>query len=1017
MMKNIFLFLLVSLCTFSATSQESRDYLNRENQYQKAVNLFQQKNYAAAYQLFAKLRLQDNDLSVIPSEQAINSQMYEALSATYAGKQNGILLVEQFLKKYPSHPNNNLARLEIAKYYFQNRDFNAALNNLEQVDANSLPPEKLDEYNMSIGYTYFVRKQFSRAEQYLKQVANNSNSPNQTEAVYYLGLSQYFQKKYDAALSNLKSIEQNPRYYDELPYYFSRILFEQEKYQETIDYVTPLLKDGISNQAEISQIVGQAYFNLEQYEQALPYLKRYSENASKQSPEAQYQLAYTQYQLGMYAEAVKNFEKLNIVDDEIGQYALYAMAESYLKIGEKEKAKNAFASAANMAYNKDIQEVSAFSEAKLNYELERNNEAINSMNAFIDRYPASQFRSEANEMLVELFLTSNNYKDALTILEAMENRSSEMNEAYQKVSYFRAVELYQNGNLSEAKPLFDKTISTPVDDRYVALANYWLGEMAYEYNRYELANDYIQQFLRSSVQKPEQYVSQANYTLGYTHYKQKEYNQAANYFAKVSTGDFMTDASLRAGDSNFALRNYRTAENYYQRVSGQSTTESDYATLQIAILNGLQGKTSMKLNKLQKLYTEKPNSAYADEALYEYARVFVTQENYSRAEQSFQQLISTYPKSDQLLNTYNQLGLINYNQNKYEQAIEYYDEIVQNYPNTEEAQTALATIEEIYIVMGQPDAYFAYLETVDGVNVDMDKKQEIIYQAAESQFQNGNCEKASEGFTNYINQYPRGIYAANAYFYRGECLNQNGQGELAITNYKSVIDLAPNKFVERSLVRVARSEFRNSNYQSAVQYYQQLEKYPNSIYEAEVKIGLMQSYNQLGQRGDAETYAAQVNEMPSVDSSIKTEAQFILAMNEYGNGDINRAKNQLEIIAVKSRNTFGAEARYTIAKILFEQDQYQKSIEACYRVADETPSEDDWVAKSFILIADNYLEMGELFQAKATLESVIDNYTGNDESILEEAKRKRNNILEQEENKSNLISSPETENQLQLQDN
>jgi hypothetical protein len=45
------------------------------------------------------------------------------------------------------------------------------------------------------------------------------------------------------------------------------------------------------------------------------------------------------------------------------------------------------------------------------------------------------------------------------------------------------------------------------------------------------------------------------------------------------------------------------------------------------------------------------------------------------------------------------------------------------------------------------------------------------------------------------------------------------------------------------------------------------------------------------------------------------------------------------------------------------------------------------VAKTFILLSDNYVGLKDDFQAKATLQSVIDNYKGNDD-ILPTAKQK-----------------------------
>ena len=51
------------------------------------------------------------------------------------------------------------------------------------------------------------------------------------------------------------------------------------------------------------------------------------------------------------------------------------------------------------------------------------------------------------------------------------------------------------------------------------------------------------------------------------------------------------------------------------------------------------------------------------------------------------------------------------------------------------------------------------------------------------------------------------------------------------------------------------------------------------------------------------------------------------------------------------------------------------------------PNYDYWVAKGFILLADNYVALKDNVQAIATLKSVQDNYEGKDE-ILETVKQK-----------------------------
>jgi hypothetical protein len=55
---------------------------------------------------------------------------------------------------------------------------------------------------------------------------------------------------------------------------------------------------------------------------------------------------------------------------------------------------------------------------------------------------------------------------------------------------------------------------------------------------------------------------------------------------------------------------------------------------------------------------------------------------------------------------------------------------------------------------------------------------------------------------------------------------------------------------------------------------------------------------------------------------------------------------------------------------------------------------DYWVAKGFILLADIYVENGNTFQAKQTLQSIIDNYEGPE---LAEIARNKLKSIEQSE--------------------
>ena len=47
-----------------------------------------------------------------------------------------------------------------------------------------------------------------------------------------------------------------------------------------------------------------------------------------------------------------------------------------------------------------------------------------------------------------------------------------------------------------------------------------------------------------------------------------------------------------------------------------------------------------------------------------------------------------------------------------------------------------------------------------------------------------------------------------------------------------------------------------------------------------------------------------------------------------------------------------------------------------------------WLAKSFLVLGDIYVQKGDMFQARATYQSIVDGYTPADDGIVAEAKEK-----------------------------
>ena len=86
--------------------------------------------------------------------------------------------------------------------------------------------------------------------------------------------------------------------------------------------------------------------------------------------------------------------------------------------------------------------------------------------------------------------------------------------------------------------------------------------------------------------------------------------------------------------------------------------------------------------------------------------------------------------------------------------------------------------------------------------------------------------------------------------------------------------------------------------------------------------------------------------------------------------------------------------KYNIAFIQYRQGNYDESEKLVFELINQVPSYDYWIAKGFILLADDYMKAGNTFQAKQTLQSIIDNYEGAE--LKKVAQDKLNEILEKE---------------------
>lgn len=1025
-MRHQLLLIAISILTGiqSLYAQQTQYYTEDLAKYKEAIEFFDRENYLIAQEMLFDYTGKAPAMYDKKHETAFSHAKYLiAVCAVELFQPDAEKLLVDFINSSAyDNADKRMAYYHLGRYYFRDRQYAKAVAALKKVDQSDLNSEEKDEYKFLLAYCYFFKKDFNNAYNLFRQIKDKTNK-YYYPANYYYGYISFTKGKYTDAINSFDRIGDSKAYQRIIPYYKSQILFKQGEYDQVITYLKPRINDNhLSYYAELNLTLGQSYFEKGQYKEALPYLEEYHNANKKVYPEDIYQLGYCYYKTGDYNNAIRQFEYMDDQKDSLGQHALFLLADSYLKTKNNSKARTAFAKAGAINADQTIAENAQFNYAKLSYQMNFNTEAVNALEEFINKYPSSSYNDEAKELLSELFLSAKDYDKALSIIESITNKTPDIKKAYQIVSYNRGIQLFNDGDYNGALNMFETSLKYPVLAEYKAMAYYWKGESLYALGDYQKANWQYAQYMTLSkdvdAKDRVRYEVLAHYGAGYGYLKRKDYPNAATYFEKtIAAGKnfnspdiskrVVPDAMLRAGDCYYLTRDYTRAINYYDMVVSAKHTGADYAMYQTSLLKGLQGNSNSKINGMLDLQRQFPQSKYADAALFEAATTYFETGQKGYAVSTFNKLISTYPNSAYLNEAHLKLGLVYYNEQNYNKALQEYEQVLGNSPSSEDGKAAFSGIQDIAIATNDKNLVAKMAKKYPGW-LDQSDTERLNYEFAESQYAQGNYAAALERFNEYLNNFPNGAFVLNAHFYRGECYYVDDKFSEALADYTYVLDNKPNRFVENALVKYAQIlYFYKKDYAAASQAFKQLLDNTESDYNKHLAyIGIVRCAYRAKDYSEVIQFANNVLNYKDTDPNEILETQFYLGRSYFEQETYSSAKPLLEKIA-ETNSARGAESAWDLAFILYKNGKYDESLDACYAIINDRSSYGYWVVKSYILLADNYYAQENIFQAKATLQSIVDNYAPEDE-LKQEAREKLQAILDAEGKQNKIIEPGDT---------
>ncbi|WP_299128907.1 tetratricopeptide repeat protein [uncultured Winogradskyella sp.] len=975
----IIVFIVFSLLGFG---QKSAIYTSDLKDYQKALTLYNNKQYKAAQSLFDDIKYNTTD-AVIKSD----CSYYIANCAVRLNQNNADDLIEAFVEDYPTSTKRNTAFLDVADYHFENSNYTYSRKWYQKVDEFSIARTERDRFNFNYGYSLYATKSKTQATKYLNRVIDSKEYGSQ--AKYYIGYMAYEGDDYDTANTYFNQVSDNEKYKEKLSYYQADLNFKLGKFEKAIQLAKEQLPKVTGDEAsELNKIIGESYFNLEQYTEALPYLKAYKGKRGKWNNTDYYQLGYTYYKQKDFESAISEFNKIIDGNNSVAQNAYYHLGESYINLDKKQEALNAFRNASEMDYDLKIREDAWLNYAKISYEIGNPYQSVPQVLAgYLDQYPDTSYREEIETLLIDSYITSKNYKEALELLKG--KTSFENKVAYQKVAFFRGIELYNETKYNEALALFNSSLKEPRDSVFVARATFWKAETEYNLTNYNDALIGFKQFAGMEAATSLVSNKNLNYNLAYTYFKLKDYNNATKYFEKFidqnNTDKLrLNDAYLRLADGYFVSSNYQSAINAYDKAIRLNEIETDYAAFQKAMSQGYLGKGATKISELNTFIAGYPNSALRDDAMYELANSYVKSGNTDQAMQMYDRLNSEYKRSAFTSKALLRQGLVYYNTNDNERALTKFKKVAKDFPGSGEAVQAVSTARLIYIDLGRVDDYAAWVQSLDYVEVTDVELDNTMYLAAEKPYLDNDTDNAIKQFNKYLNQFPNGIHALKSHFYLAQLYYKKDLFENALPHYKIVTEASKSEYTEQANVKLCEIYLNNADWSKAIPALKRLENeadYPQNVLYA--RSNLMNAYYQTEDYSQAEAYAESVLGSSNLDTKVKSDAKIIIARSAIKTGNEAKAKVAYADVEQIATGSVAAEALYYNAYFKNKEGKYQASNTTIQRLAKDYSSYKYYSAKGLVVMAKNFYALGDAFQANYILESVISNFSEFDDVVLE----------------------------------
>ena len=869
-----------------------------------------------------------------------------------------------------------------------------ALQYYDKVEPKSLSKEQKADLDYHRGYALLKIGLTDRAEQLMQAARQSANW--RPQATFYLGYIAYLRHDYAQARSLFQSADPTKAPGNLAPYYLAQIDYVEGNFDQALSQARGLLSRGNVDpqyRAEANRIAGESLFQQGHTSQALPYLREYAAQATHPERSTLYILGTAEFDEGNYSRAIEYLEPVTADQaDAMAQSAYLFIGQALMEDGQKDAAILAFDKATKMDFDPEVQEaafynyaVAKFSGARVPF-----GSSAATFEEFLRRYPSGRYAQNVQEYLVAGYLTDQNFEAALASINRMKNPGPKVIEAKRKVLYALGTRALAANKPQDALSYLKEADLLPGRQDAATAAQIALsfGEALYRTGDYSGAVVQINKYLRNAP-KGDVNIPLARYDLGYARFALKDYKDAAIDFQNFvdnpgQLGDqAVADALNRLGDTQFYTRQFDKALEDYGRAYRLIPSQGDYPLFQQAVIEGYQRDNKAKVATVKRLLSEFPSSSLVPDALLEMTEGYIQLGDNESALATYRRLVDEYPTTEQGRRGYLQMALTQLNAGDRAGALESYKEVVKLYPTSEEARMAVDELKRLAADDGTLGQLSSWLAGVDNApRLDVSETDQLAFDAAEKLWlTKGSTQRIEQ----YLIDYPQGANRAQAIAYMMDNAQKNGNTSDALTFASEIVDKYPDsRLAESALAVKATAEHSLGRGGDALRSWTALERRASSPAVLNTaRVGIMRVSRDLGDQQRVIDAADALLASSTLGSEDRREAQFSRALALDLSGKTGEARESWQALASNTDDLYGAKSAYYLAQSYFDSKDMADAQSQVEALIDSGTPHTYWLARGFILLSDIYAADNKKFEAREYLNSLRENYPGQETDIFQ----------------------------------